>query len=343
MARLIFVVFLSLMLTHAFAKNAPSELKFKFGKSPQSGIVAKIGSKSITEEDIKKGIETDLFESEAKIYDLKMGRLETIIVETLADKDPRSKGMTADAFLEKFITGDPTVSDESFNAFVKERELDKSKITPEVKIKIDEFIKEELKRKAVLDWVSNELDKTPVEIYLREPTPPKFSIKTKGSPFWGKPEAKVEIVEFTDFQCPYCRQASETVAELKKIYKDKIRVVLKNFPLDMHPNARTAAIAALCANDQSNDSFWALHDRLFEKQSSLSPEVITGLAKELPLNNKVFTKCLKSPKKAAQIDADVKEAERLGLDSVPTFFVNGTLVQGSKTLDDFKMLIDQEL
>ncbi len=343
MARLIFIVLLSLMLTSAFAKNAPAELKFKFGKSPQSGIVAKIGDKSITEEDIKKGIESDIFEAEAKIYDLKMGRLETIIVETLASKDSRNKGMTTEAFLEKFITGDPVVTDESFNAFVKERELDKSKITPEVKTKIDEFIKEELKRKAVLAWVSSELDKTPVEIYLREPTPPKFNIKTKGSPSWGKADAKVEIIEFTDFQCPYCRQASQTVAELKKLYKDKIRVVLKNFPLEMHPNARAAAIAALCANDQSSDSFWALHDRLFEKQTSLSPEVINGLAKDLPLNNKTFTKCLNSKKIAALVDADMKEAERLGLDSVPTFFVNGTPVQGSSTLDDFKMLIDQEL
>lgn len=161
------------------------------------------------------------------------------------------------------------------------------------------------------------------------------------SPMRGPKEAKVTIVEFSDFQCPYCKRGADTMEDIRKEYADKVNIVFKNLPLPFHPNAKPAAIAALAAGRQGK--YWEMHDMLFDKQQELSPELYTELAKQLNLDIEKFNKDLNDEALAKQIDDDAALATKLGIRGTPGYFVNGVQVRGARPLPYFKQLIDRWL
>jgi len=157
----------------------------------------------------------------------------------------------------------------------------------------------------------------------------------------GNPEAKVTIVEFSDFQCSYCGRAQETLDKIMETYGDKVRIVFKNYPLPFHENAESAALAALCAKDQGK--FWEYHDLLFENQESLTVANLKKYASDLGLKAQDFSSCLDSKKYKSQLEEDTKEAGKVGVQGTPAFFVNGRLIAGAVPFENFKAVIDQEL
>jgi protein-disulfide isomerase len=160
----------------------------------------------------------------------------------------------------------------------------------------------------------------------------------------GSSAAEVSIVEFSDFHCPYCRQAQATIDQLLQRYKGVVRVVYKHSPIDnLHPEARKAAEAAECAADQ--DQFWQFHDELFRMTPAESTGVdnLMSIAARLHLRAPEFQQCLQSGKHTTQVQRDVDEAAALGVTGTPTFFVNGRLMVGAQPLDSFANIIDEEL
>ena len=158
----------------------------------------------------------------------------------------------------------------------------------------------------------------------------------------GNKNAKVTLVEFSDFQCPYCKQFNTVTDQVLTDYKDKVRVVFKNYPLTtIHTMAQKAAEAAECAADQNK--YWEMHDQLFENQSSLSIENFKLWAKELGLKEKTFNACLDDGKKAAKVTADQTYGDSIGVSGTPTSFVNGNIISGAQSYEYVKTLIDQEL
>ena len=178
-----------------------------------------------------------------------------------------------------------------------------------------------------------------MEIHLEEVSLP---VTGGAAPFTRGPEgAPVTIVEFSDFQCPYCRSVQPTLKRLAEVYGDKVRLVYKHLPLtDIHPRAMPAALAAFCAGEQ--EAFWQYHDVLFASDD-LSPEWLGKTAARLGLNLPRFESCLGSEKARAAILADAQEARRLGINGTPTFVINGKPVGGAVGFDDFKGIIDREL
>ena len=183
----------------------------------------------------------------------------------------------------------------------------------------------------------------PVEVYLQRPQAPVYDIHVGAAPFKGGADAKVTVVEFSDFQCQYCREGAQRLKELNQKYGNKIKIVFKNFPLSFHNHANIAAQAGFCAQDQGNDSFWKMHDKMFQDQKKLDKASLLASAKEIGLKMQEFTSCLESGKHKAKVESDVKEGEKLGLRSTPTFFVNGKLVKGLQPMEYFSELIDEEL
>jgi protein-disulfide isomerase len=158
----------------------------------------------------------------------------------------------------------------------------------------------------------------------------------------GNKNAKVTLVVFSDFQCPYCEKFNPTVDQVLKDYKDKVRVVFKHYPLTtMHPQAQKAAEASECAGEQSK--FWEMHDKLFANQSTLSVDNFKAWAKELKLNTSKFNDCLDNGKMAGKVSADQQQATTAGVSGTPTSFVNGSEVSGAQSFDFIKGLIDQAL
>jgi len=166
----------------------------------------------------------------------------------------------------------------------------------------------------------------------------------------GSPDATVTIVEFTDYQCPFCqRYSTQTMPQIKENYVDtgKIQYVLKNFPLtQIHPQSVSAAMAAECAGEQGK--YWEMHDKLFGEQKQWSgnndsASIFKGFAKELGLNEKDFDECVTSERYKDKIMADQKEGMAAGVTGTPAFFINGQFISGAQPYEVFQQMIEQEL
>lgn len=152
-------------------------------------------------------------------------------------------------------------------------------------------------------------------------------------PMKGNRDAEVTVVEYSDFQCPFCRRASEMIPKLLKEYGDKINLVYKQFPLPSHNWAMPASVASVCAYRQGNDEFWEFHDLVFENQKEInlenSSEKFSTYAKEIGLDTEKFKACLDSNEVKAKVRQETDEARSVGVNSTPSFFVNGMLVRGA--------------
>ena len=171
----------------------------------------------------------------------------------------------------------------------------------------------------------------------------RYDIPTEGYPSLGPDDAEIVIVEFSDFQCLYCQRFhDETFPGLLAAYPGKIRFVYRNFPLppNMHPDAMSAAVASLCAGDQN--AYWDYHGKLFG-DNPLNEETYIQYATDLDLNVEEFTACLSSGKHDDFIAQDMEFSSNLGVQSTPTFFVNGLAIVGAQPLSSFTQLIDKEL
>ena len=157
----------------------------------------------------------------------------------------------------------------------------------------------------------------------------------------GNKNAKITIVEFSDFQCPFCSRVEPTMKQVLDTYGDKVRVVFKHNPLSFHKDAPGASAAALAAGSQGK--FWEMHDILFKNQRALQRDKLEGYAQEIGLNMEKFKADLDGDKFKAQIDADIAQARSLGASGTPTFFINGKKLRGAQPFASFKQIIDEEL
>jgi protein-disulfide isomerase len=191
---------------------------------------------------------------------------------------------------------------------------------------------------------ANDVAQAAAEIIV-SPTPPqyiRYDIPTEGYPSLGPEDAPITIVEFSDFQCPFCRRfQSETYQALMDAYPGQIRFVYRNLPLtSIHPNAMPSAIASLCANDQGK--YWEYHDKLFSNET-LDEATYIQHATDLGLDVEKFTACLSDGSHDEFIQQDMDFAMNLGVQSTPTFFINGLAIVGAQPLTNFTQLIDKEL
>ena len=179
-------------------------------------------------------------------------------------------------------------------------------------------------------------------VATQEPQYIRYDVPTDGSYSIGPKDAEITIVEFSDFQCPFCKRWHQEVYEpLLAAYPGKIRLVYRHLPLtSIHPDALSAAEAAMCAGEQ--DAFWEFHDKLFDGDL-LGSGTYTQYAQDLKLDTASFETCLTEHKYQAEIQADSDFAVNLGVNSTPTFFINGLAIVGAQPIDVFKQVIDKEL
>ncbi len=169
----------------------------------------------------------------------------------------------------------------------------------------------------------------------------RYTINTKGSPTRGPALARISIVEFSDFQCPFCARVTPTMDKLVTEYGDKVRIVFKNLPLSIHSKAPAAHAAAEAAHRQGK--FWEMHDRIFADQRNLAPEAFEGYAADMGLDMDRYRADVASSDVKKRIGADMEEAQKLGVTGTPGFFINGRFVSGAQPFETFKRLIDEEL
>lgn len=171
----------------------------------------------------------------------------------------------------------------------------------------------------------------------------RYDVPVDDDPILGPKKAPITIVEFSDYECPYCKRwHSQVFNQLMEEYPGKIRFVFRDFPLSsIHPNAAPAAEAADCAHEQGK--FWEFNDMLFNGQLGLSPDAYIAYAQELGLDMDKFQECVSSRRYADEVQADLNWATNLGIRSTPTFFLNGIPIVGAQPFEFFKDVVEKEL
>jgi len=181
--------------------------------------------------------------------------------------------------------------------------------------------------------------KIDVAVLLR---PPSVTVAYDPARVKGDPKAPVTIVEFSDFQCPYCKKSESTLHELLTKYSGRVKLAYLDFPLrEIHPQAQRAAEAARCAGEQGK--FWEYHDALYAEQSKLDGAELLTHARALNLDEKSFQSCLNSGKFKSKIEADLQQGSKVGVAGTPGFFINGVFLSGAVPPADFEKIIDTQL
>ncbi len=202
----------------------------------------------------------------------------------------------------------------------------------------------ELTLQTISQAVADGISKSPtVQTAQNQAVPQNINVSADDDPFWGPKDAPVTIVEFSDFQCPYCgRFHKDTYEQLRKNYEGKIRFVYRDFPiLSLHPYAEVSAQAADCANEQGK--YWEYHDLLLSNQDKYLPADLTNFASQLNLDGTAFTTCISTGRYKQEIAKDVQDGESYGVTGTPTFFINGQALVGAQPYTVFASAIDAEL
>lgn len=323
--------------------KATSNPQYKYKKAVGDGVALKVGDISISEKELMNGIESDLYEAEMKVFDIKFNKLNQLLIEKLIAVDPKSKSLTRDQYFEKYISSKVKVGDKEINDFIVQRKIPKDKVDANVRAKIVQFLTMQKKETAVQMWLAEKTAKQGIEVFLDKPRRPTFDVKVGDAPTFGSSSAKVTIVEYSDFQCPFCAQGAKVLTDLKKKYGNKIQVAFKQYPLPFHSQAKMAAVASMCIHEQKKELFWKMHDEMFANQDKLAVDALKALAKKLGADPAKFDKCVDDKKYLAHVEKDIQEGKAIGVKSTPTFFVNGQLVAGALPLEVFSEIIDEEL
>ena len=181
----------------------------------------------------------------------------------------------------------------------------------------------------------------PVIGAARKSNTKRLPVRIEGSPMTGNKEAPVTIVEFTDFECPFCEAVQPSIQKILKSYPKEVRLVFKHFPLQLHRNAKRAHLAAACAEEQGR--FWEYRNELFQDQRALKRNDLLGYAEKLGLNRSSFEQCLDQETYLWKIQEDIKEGFGIGVSGTPTFLINGISLPGAQSFVSFQHLIEQEL
>jgi len=208
-----------------------------------------------------------------------------------------------------------------------------------VKPRIVEYLNEQKGEERHAAFIEELKKKHKTTVALR---PPIVDVATAGRPErGGGAKAPVTIIEFSDYQCPFCKRAEGSVDQVVKTYGDKVRLVFRDYPLPMHPQARPAAEAANCANAQGK--FWDYHAKLFANQAALSEDKLKEYAKDVGLDSAKFDQCMADKSFKGAIDKDIADGEKVGVTGTPAFFINGRMLSGAQPFEKFKEVIDEEL
>ena len=301
-----------------------------------SQVVARVGDQDITLGELMKREPAKMMDAANKYYQAENEVIQEAVNNGILEQAAKKEHVTVDQLLDKHVRGkikDP--SDEGLRVFYEG--LQNPPPYEEIKDKIRQHIRDVRMQKAMMAYAKSLRDSTTVVVMI---TPPKEEVAIGNAPVEGSRDAAVKVVEFADYECPYCRKVQPTIDKLRKQYGNRVAFAFKDFPLPMHKHAEKAAEAARCANAQGK--FWDFHDKLFSADSLEIPEMKT-YARSLNLDGAKFDKCLDSGGEAAGIQKDQAEGSRLGLTGTPTFFVNGHFISGNVSYETLQGLVDQEL
>lgn len=311
-------------------------------KEPRSETIATInGKRTITRQEIDALVGAQLFNLEERIYNLRKSVLENLITRVLLEEEAQSKGITVEELQKQLLPAKVEIKDtqiqESYDSNIGGLgNMSEDEAKQRIRLDLEAHERIEQYRSALAEIRK----KARIVISLPDPIAPTINVSNEGPSKGGPVNSAVTIIEFSDFQCPYCKQAADTLRQVLQAYGDDVRLVFKHLPLPIHPDAFNAAQASVCAAAQGK--FWEYHDRLFSS-GSLSGDALTAIASELGFNMKDFTACRASESSRAIVSKDVRDARVADVQGTPTLIINGRVMKGARGQEDLKKIIDQEI
>jgi protein-disulfide isomerase len=308
--------------------------------------VARIGEGTVTAQELDDLVKGDLSRMEQQYlqqrYRMRKEALDALLSQKVVEAKAKAQGLTPQELLKKEVMDKlPEPTEAEMKQVYEQAKAGGQQLPPfeGVKAEIARFIKNQKLQPALAAYYDTLKKEAKAEVLLAPYEPPKVEVDATG-PSKGPQGAKVTMVEFSDFQCPYCQRAEATVQKVLAAYGDKIRLVYKDYPLPNHPLAPKAAEAAHCAGDQLK--YWEMHERLFST-GKLEVLELKQHAKDLGLDAAAFEKCLDGGDKAKLVEANRKAGAEAGVNGTPAFFINGRLISGAQPFEEFKRIIDLEL
>jgi protein-disulfide isomerase len=315
--------------------------------SGETGIAATVGDRTITMQEVeerwRQNNPAEHAQATQMLYDGRRAALDGIIADMLLERAAKAAGQSVEAFTsaETARRVKPVTDAEVVAFFQGNQSQMQGRGLAAMSPLIRRFL-EDQQQGAARQALIAELRKAGPAVSVAFDAPRQTVEVAADDAVLGAANAPVTLVEFSDFQCPFCLRAVPTLKRIKEVYGDKVRLVWKDYPLtNIHPEAFKAAEAGNCAREQGK--FWEYHDRLFDNQQALYPDSLKQYAVAVGLDAAKFNQCLDSSKYSGRVQAHVDLGSQLGVNSTPSVFINGRQVTGAQPFETFAAVIDEEL
>jgi protein-disulfide isomerase len=298
-------------------------------------------------DDVKKAEKKALHQYCDAVASARRIALENHVTDTLVQAEAAKAGVEKDAWMKAEIDKRvPEPSDADIQAFYDGQKAKMGDQLPPlemVRAQVVSFLKREKAEAAVDDVIGTLLKNAKLERRLPDVRSPPVPLDNDAqTPVKGKAGAKVRLVEFADFQCPYCSRAAETVKQLAAKYGDRVEFSYRHFPLrSIHPDAQRASEIAMCAGEQGK--FWEAHDALYAHQETLDEASAKRFVVEAGTDAAKLDECLAAGRGTKMVETDVKAGELAGLEGTPSFFINGRAFTGNPSVSGLSQALDEEL
>lgn len=311
-----------------------------FAQEPDT-VVATVNGAEIRLKQVDETVLSAIYPLQQQLHAIRKVALDNLITARLLEDEARSQGVSIEELRERLTRGEIKVTRTQVEeAYVQNASFFASMSPDEARERLRLDLENQTRMRHYRAGVEELRRKWPVVIRLPAPVVSGSGLDD-GSPVKGAAKAVVTIVEFSDFECPFCAQVQDTLKEILERYGGEVRLVFKHLPSEGHRNSLAAARAAYCAGEQ--DRFWQFHDALFASSHKLSPEVFGEMGVRLGLGREKFAACLSDEASRSAVIRDIELARRFRIDSTPSFLINGKLVKGALTFAEFQKLIDREL
>jgi protein-disulfide isomerase len=298
-----------------------------------------VAGRPIAVKDVDDVVRAQLMDLRAREHQLRGQALDALVAQALIEKEAEARGTTPEALYEAEVESKAVVSEEEARTYYA---ANKSRFGTSPEAEALAQIKARLgqqrqgERRAAL---ARELRaKYEVKVLLE---PYRVPVEVGVAPVRGNPQAPVTIIEFSDFQCPYCVRARPAVARVREVYGDRVRFAFRHFPLDFHQQAEKAGEAVACAGEQGK--FWEMHDLLWTNTAKLQVPDLKAHAATLGVDRAAFGQCLDSGRYSHLVAGDLEAGQGYGVSGTPAFFVNGRPLVGAQPFEAFAQVIDDEL
>ena len=303
-----------------------------------SAVIAEVDGVKLTRAEFERNsIAARLFQARNSFYDAERKAVEEFIDNYLLERQAKKENVTVDQLIERHVTStlaaDP--SDDALRVYYEG--LDTAESFETVRVKILDHLKQRRIAKAKSKYVESLRTNANVAMRL---SAPRVEVSLKDTQIRGPKDAPVLLVEYADYECPYCQQIQPALEKIQAEYKDRMAFAYKDVPLPMHANAQKASEAAHCAGVQGK--YWQYHDVIVTKKQLDVPS-LKEVARGLQLDLDAFSKCVDSGDKASIVKAHMAEAQSLGLQGTPSFFINGRFFSGALSYEKLREIVEEEL